>query len=138
LIDLPQKTLRRRARELFGAAAEVTDLDSRALLLFYAAECGLKAIYMARNVLKTTSAAHAARSAASFNHRLDEIIVALKIPAATLAHQPGALSLRAPASTTVAVGELNQVWRYGATLAAPNIAVPWLEAVVTYALKELR
>ncbi|WP_326879943.1 hypothetical protein [Aliidongia sp.] len=109
-------------------------------MLFYAAECGLKAIYMAKNVLKTTSATNAAatRSASSFNHRLDDIIVALKIPRSAIEHQPGALNLRTPPNTPVAVGELNQVWRYGATLATPNFAVPWLETVVAYTLKELR
>lgn len=139
MIELSDKALRRRAKELHGAAGGVEEEASRALLLFYAAECGLKAIYMQKFMLKTTSSSNAAaKSPASFKHNIDDLIKALKLPPVTLAHSPGKLTLRPPVIGDVHVGDLNQVWRYGATLATPNSAVQWLETVVAYALKELR
>lgn len=139
MIELNDKALKRRAKELHGAANLLGEEASRALLLFYAAECGLKAIYMQKFMLKTTASSNAAaKSPASFKHNLDDLIKALKLPPRSLSHTPGKLSLRAPAMDEVHVGDLNQVWRYGATLATPNAAVQWLETVVAYALKELR
>ncbi|MBU1377845.1 MAG: hypothetical protein KKA30_17890 [Alphaproteobacteria bacterium] len=89
--------------------------------------------------LKNTASSNgSAKPTSSFKHNIDAIIKALKIPPIALAHSPGGLSLKAPAAGEVYVGDLNQVWRYGATLATPNNAVPWLEAVVAYALKELK
>jgi hypothetical protein len=138
LIEISQKTLRRRAHELARSAQDVDDAYSRALLLFYAAECGLKAVYMAVNVLKTTGASHSAPAAASFSHRLDDLIIALRIPASSLLPRPSPVHLRAPPNTTVAVGELNQIWRYGESVVQPNDCVDWLERVVAYVTKELR
>lgn len=46
VIELNDKALKRRAKELHSAANLLIEEESRALLLFYAAECGLKAIYM--------------------------------------------------------------------------------------------
>ena len=136
VIDLPQKALRRRSQELAKAASEVSNENSRALLLFYSAECGLKAIYMAKNALKSTSASHSVKSASSFNHRIDDLIIALKVPSATVAPRPADLALKGT-TTVVSVGELNQVWRYGGSLADQTTILIWLEAVVAYAKKEL-
>lgn len=136
MIELPQKALKRRYHELYKAALEVSNENLRALLLFYSAECGLKAIYMARNALKTTAASHTVKSASSFNHRLDDLIVALRIPSATIATRPSDLAIRG-STNAVSVGELNQVWRYGGSLAAQTAVSAWLEAVVLYAKKEL-
>lgn len=139
MIELNDKALKRRAKELHGAASSLDEESSRALLLFYAAECGLKAIYMQKFMLRTTASSNAAaKSPASFKHNLDDLIKALKLPPRALRHSPGKLSLRPPATDDIRVGDLNQVWRYGATLATPNTAVQWLETVVAYALKELR
>ncbi len=134
MIDLPQKALRRRAGELAKAAGEVTNQNSRALLLFYAAECGLKAIYMANNVLHTTSSSHTAKAATFFVHRLDDLIVELKVPASTIAPRPASCMFQGKA---VAVGELNQVWRYGGTLEEQPAILSWLENLVAYVRKEL-
>lgn len=139
MIELNEKALRRRAKELFGAAGGIHDSAARALLLFYSAECGLKAIYMSRYMLKTTASVNGAvQSAASYKHSIDKLIRVLRIPPASLPHSPGKLALRAPPGEEVYVGDLNQVWRYGATLVTPNSAIPWLESVVAYVLKELR
>src|SRR3546814_17494758 len=79
---------------------------SRALLLFYAAECGLKAIYMQRFMLKTTmSSNRVAKSPASFKHNIDELILALKLRPMILSHSPGRLSLRSPRSEERRVGK---------------------------------
>lgn len=54
LINPTALALRRRSEELFASATRERqhDADSAALLLFYAAECGLKSAYMLQNNLK--------------------------------------------------------------------------------------
>lgn len=136
MIDLTQKALRRRSHELANAACNVADEKARALLLFYSAECGLKAIWMAKNALQKTSSSHSARSATSFVHKLDDILVALRVPTTTIATRPSVLTLQDPPGS-VSVGELNQVLRYGGTLTDQAGVMVWLEALVSYVKKEL-
>ncbi len=113
------------------------DISSKALLLFYAAECGLKSLYMRRNHLRDTSAANAAapRPASGFNHRIDDLIVALRVRREILAPRPSVLTLRG--GDTVAVDELHQAWRYGAMLHPEEPVITWLTAVVEYVIGEL-
>jgi len=136
VIDLTQKALRRRTNELAEAASAVTDDKARALLLFYAAECGLKAIWMAKNALQKTSSSHSAPSASSFVHRLDDILIQLRVPATTVATRPLVLTLQDPPGS-VKVGQLNQVLRYGGTLTDQAGVMAWLESLVSYVKKEL-
>ena len=51
MINPPALALRRRSEELFASAEREKphDVDSAALLLFYAVECGLKSVYMLQN-----------------------------------------------------------------------------------------
>jgi hypothetical protein len=60
LLDFAYKTFRRRTTELAAAASKDIDKASKGVLLFYAAECGLKAVYMSRNSLRLTSDKNAA------------------------------------------------------------------------------
>lgn len=76
-------TLRRRADELQAAAKRELphDEDAAALLLFYAAECGLKSVYMIQNNLKDTGEARGRADAArSFVHNLVTICNVLGMP----------------------------------------------------------
>src|SRR3546814_18952251 len=84
---------------------------------------------MQRYMLKTTmSSNRVAKSPASFKHNIDELILSLKLRPMILSHSPGRLSLRSPVTQEVRVGDLNQVWRYGAALPTPNNAFQFLEA----------
>jgi hypothetical protein len=94
-VDPNYRTLRCRFKELFAAAGSEIDEDSKALFLFYAVECGLKALYLQLHRPATTSTAgSSARSARSFGHRLDDLIVALRIAASTVPPRPTQLALR--------------------------------------------
>lgn len=121
---------------MHAAAQQLAEAESRALLLFYAAECGLKALYLQKFRLKDTSSTNAsAREAAYFNHRLDSLIVALRVAPQTLPPRPSELTLRS--GTAINVDTLHQAWRYGAPLATEQPVIGWLEKVIEYALKEL-
>jgi hypothetical protein len=137
LIHLNDRALRRRAKELYAASQQPVDPDSSALLLFYAAECGLKALYLRYYKLRDTGADSAsARPASWYNHRLDDLIIALRIAERIVPPRPTSLTLRD--GLTTSVDSLHQVWRYGAVLepAAPVLA--WLQKVVEYVIRELR
>lgn len=135
-IDPTTKTFKRRGAELKTAAATCADEDSRALLLFYAAECLLKALYMKQNGLRTAEhSTTAATSARSFVHRLDSVIRALKIPPKDVPSNPGALTLRD--GSTLEVQQLHQAWRYGEKADRRDEICDWLRLVASYALARL-
>lgn len=137
LIHLNDRALRRRAKELYAASQQPVDPDSRALLLFYAAECGLKALYLRYYKLTDTGASTAsAQSASWYNHRLDDLITALRIARRAVPPRPDAITLRGGTSTNV--DSLHQVWRYGAVLEPAPPVLEWLGGVVEYVLGELR
>jgi hypothetical protein len=65
------------------------DEDTAALLIFYAAECALKAAYLDKYQLRdTTSATSVAENVRSFGHDLIRLIQALNIPAADVGSIP--------------------------------------------------
>ncbi|WP_156926965.1 hypothetical protein [Azospirillum halopraeferens] len=136
-IDPSDRTLRRRAKELFEAADAEVDDDSRGLLLFYAIECGLKALYMDLHKLARASAANAqAVPARSFGHRIDDLIAALRIPMHRIPSRPPHLQLRGGGS--VHVSDLHEAWRYGEKIVVHADAVAWLRQVASFVREELR
>lgn len=130
------KTAKRRGSELSAAANACADEDSAGLLLFYAAECLLKALYMRQNGLQNTDhATLAAGPARQFVHRLDSLIRAIKIPPKDLKPSPGDISLRGGGA--INVDQLHQAWRYGEKVAEHQPACAWLRAVIAYAQARL-
>jgi len=136
-VDPNYRTLRRRAKELLVAATSDVDPDSQALFLFYAVECGLKALYMDHHKLATASAEGSrAQSAKSFGHRLDDLIAALRVPAQRVSPRPQRLCLRN--GDVLQVLELHEAWRYGEKVDTHVDVVAWLEAVATHVKQGLR
>ena len=115
----------------------VTDLASKGILLFYAAECGLKAIYMSRNNLRMASDTNsvAVRAASDFGHHLDELIRQLKISTADVPHTPGKITMSN--GQLLSVGQVHEAWRYGGKISEEDRVLQWLEGALKYAMKEL-
>lgn len=135
-VDPSFRTLRRRTKELLVAARSDVDVDSKALFLFYAAECGLKALYMDLHKLATTSAESSyARSARFFGHRLDDLIIQLRIPSSKISPRPPKLALRA--GGIIQVLHLHEAWRYGEKVDAHSEVVAWLDRIATHVKQEL-
>jgi hypothetical protein len=136
-VDPNFRTLRRRAKEelLIAAKAEIDD-DSKALCLFYAVECGLKALYMDLHKLATASASGGrARSARSFDHRLDALIVELRIPASKVSTRPPHLNLRS--NEALQVRDLHEAWRYGEKIDSHVEVTSWLNQIAAHMRQEL-
>jgi hypothetical protein len=137
VVDPNYRTLRRRAKELLLAAGSEVDVDSKALLLFYAIECGLKALYMDLHKLATASIEGSrARSARSFGHRLDDLVVELRVPPSKISARAPNLALRN--GVTLQVLDLHEAWRYGEKIDAHTQVVAWLDGIATYVKQELR
>jgi hypothetical protein len=136
LIDPPVLAFRRRASELRRAALwqRQHDLDSGALLLFYAAECALKFLYMSNNMLRSAAESRASiASVKDLGHDLVRIIDEIKIPRSSLPSVPLAKLQRTGSRCPVA--ELHQAWRYGEKLIDSQITWDWLLAITNYCEK---
>ena len=131
-IDPNHKTLKCRSSELRTAAAECADQDTRALLLFYAAECILKAHYMSKFALRSTAASNALKpSARSYAHRLDNLLIALQVRNSDCPARPGTTRLRN--GLEIDVGQLHEAWRYGEKVDKQPDVLAWLGKVIAYA-----
>ena len=132
MIDPPVKAYRRRASELrLSAGRERTnDLDSGALLMFYAAECALKHAYMMRHGLKSASDVRAGKSAAvEFKHDLPRLLMALQIPRSAIPMPAAELPrIAAPCH----VHELHQAWRYGEKVDDSSQLFDWLKRITEH------
>lgn len=133
-------------RELVNAwntatAASIATKRSNAhrLLLFYAVECGLKAVYLKRHNKDPLDS----QTAAPLSHDLNRILDLLNV-AAVLRITPNLFTLtplqKPPTQRSCKVGELNQVWRYGGRLTQPtDIEIEKkLEVVQLWIAKELQ
>lgn len=80
--------------------------NAHRLLLFYAIECGLKAILMKRQGAKLTSDCD---DIANAQHDINALLTALR--AASDLQLPKGLLLSS--SRKISSGQINQVWRYG-------------------------
>lgn len=128
------RTLSRRAKELRAAAGrEVThDLDSAALLMFYAAECGLKAAHMQKHNLHTTAEARGyAGAARDYGHRIDRLVADLRIPASKIGAPPKVV-VRSTGNS-IAIDRLHEAWRYGEKIESSGEIYKWLSALVRWA-----
>lgn len=133
MINPPAMALRRRSEELFASAEreKLHDPDSAALLLFYAAECGLKSTYMLQNNLKYTDEARgSARSARSFSHNIVALIHALNISRASVKPVPAVVTVRLGLNGTPAV--LHEAWRYGEKIQDTNAIYDWLKSLLEW------
>ena len=101
------------------AHRSITGLSSY-LLLFYAAECGLKSIYLRRNNLQTTEDFQVAIK--NYGHKLDIWCTELEIPASKLTFKTQTEKKLIPSFHLACGGSsrnivaAHQVWRYGITI----------------------
>jgi len=133
MIDPSATTLRRRSNELqiAGHRQLETDPDSGALLLFYAAECALKALYMQRNNLKNTDDARGGVSSArSYVHYLLRLIGALNIPRASVKVPPPIILSRSGIS--INISDTHQAWRYGEKINDTSVICEWLNSIIEW------
>ena len=129
-------TLRRRASELHSSADRelIHNEDSSALLLFYAAECALKSVYMQRNNLKTTDDSRGgAASARSYIHNLTRLIADLNIPRSSVSTAPPTLLSRT--ANAIPSQDLHQAWRYGEKVQNTTIVCTWLNSIIDWCKK---
>ena len=119
------------------AAGKDVDDASKGVLLFYAAECGLKAVYMSRNNLRMASQKNstAIKAANEFGHRLDDLIRELKIRPDTLSHTPGNVTMKDGRKLTVQ--QIHEAWRYGGLISENDKVLAWLRRAVDYVMKGL-
>jgi hypothetical protein len=117
VLQVGAKALRRRRDELRGSADSVESHDGPGdsatvgLLLFYAAECGVKERLLIRRGQRDTTALEP-------THDLRKLAKDLNLPRA-LGNRLDRLQscrLHAPTAGTVALADLHQAWRYGAKL----------------------
>ncbi|MGW3012283.1 hypothetical protein ACWC9R_26115 [Streptomyces sp. NPDC001219] len=139
VLQVGAKALRKRRTELrdsaesVGAGGALGDLATVGLLLFYAAECGLKERLLTRQGHRDTAALMP-------THDLRKLAKELRLPPALGARLEGLQScrLRVPARGSVALADLHQAWRYGATLDAADEkeAQEALRALITWSERD--
>lgn len=133
MINPPALALRRRSEELFESAERERphNAESAALLLFYAAECGLKAAYMLQNNLKVADEARgSALSARSYGHNINRLIQALNISRASIKRSPQIVVERTGHFGDSAV--LHEAWRYGEKIRDTSAMYEWLTSLVEW------
>lgn len=133
VINPPALALKRRAAELAASANREMphNQDSAALLLFYAAECGLKSAYMFRNNLRYADESRGlASSARSFVHNLMGLIHSLNIPRSSIGAPPAVELIRTGTRGDVSV--LHQAWRYGEKVRDTEALCVWLFSLIEW------
>ena len=136
MVNPPAIALKRRAIALEAAAVRelAYNEDTAALLLFYAAECALKYAYMMSNNLKSVEETRAsAASARSFNHNLEGLVAALRIPKVSIGSPPQTRLVRT--GVVVGISALHQAWRYGEKVADVQAIYDWLNKLVEWCRK---
>jgi hypothetical protein len=114
-----------------SAAARINQGPPAHLLLFYAAECGLKYAQLRRNNLLTTE------RLSELDHDLVGLIKNLNLPASALGALPP-LRLSRNQRETCPMSGTHQAWRYGVRINAEDEArfVTWLERICEVVVKE--
>ena len=87
--------------------------NAHRLLLFYAIECGLKAVLMQKRPANSTSAFAATEDKYFFKHNLNTLLD--KLSAGYSLNLP--CKIKMVPNEDVGVGEINQMWRYGGEMA---------------------
>jgi hypothetical protein len=96
-----EKSFRRHRNVVYSAHASSA---THRMVLFYAVECGLKAVYMRRNRLRKTDGA-----VTSFGHRLADLLASLRCTY-RLRDAKGKDGIPIPSKL------LHEAWRYGKAL----------------------
>jgi hypothetical protein len=118
------------------SAVDPLQQQSEGLLLFYAVECGLKAAWLKRNRLLSTSQLSSS-FAGSSGHDLILWAKILRLPA-TLASANVRFRLK-KGGGPLDTGAAHQAWRYGVEIFAADetALINWLQALCQWAKGEL-
>jgi hypothetical protein len=124
----------RGLKQAFNAhkvASQKTKGISSYLLLFYAAECGMKSVWLKRNKLTTTNDIADSTLLSPDGHNLNRWKKELKI-SASIGNAPAFSLARGGADLEVA--KAHQAWRYGIRMNADkeNELVEWLEKIYNW------
>jgi hypothetical protein len=113
-----------------------TDPAPKNLLLFYAAECALKAVWLRRNRLRTTEQIETYQMERG-GHDLMYWAMELRLPA-TLASGRVHFRIRKD-SQSFTIAAAHQAWRYGIAMHATDeeALVKWLTSICEWARQEL-
>lgn len=122
----------RQAFHAHRGAAEKTQGISSHLLLFYAAECGLKSIWLKQKKLQTTKQIPDPTLLSKDGHNLDRWVKELKISARHVKSTPS-LHLASDGST-LHIEKAHQAWRYGIRIELEDEKnlVEWLNSVCNW------
>jgi hypothetical protein len=106
------------------AAAKSGAGPSAHLLLFYAAECGLKYAHLRRNKFRTTE------QLGDLDHDLSLLLKKLNLSASAIGGAPG-LRLSRSVNESCPPSSAHQAWRYGVRIEAADEArfVTWLQKI---------
>lgn len=117
------------------ASQETTGISSY-LLLFYAAECGMKSVWLKRNNLRTTNDIADSTLLSPDGHNLNRWKKELRI-SASIGNAP-AFSL-AVGGADLEVAKAHQAWRYGIRMNADKEKelVEWLEKIYNWVKEEI-
>ncbi|SRR6266478_6654972 len=113
------------------AAAQAVQGPPAHLLLFYAAECGLKYVHLRRNNFRTTE------QLGSIDHDLSLLIKNLNLPASAIGGVP-ALHLSRDENESCPPSSSHQAWRYGVRIDGEDEArfVIWLRRICDVVVRE--
>lgn len=139
MIPFTRRELAGAYRSAVAAATVVTRQNMHRLLLFYAAECGLKAVYLRRQNMDVLEGA----IADAVKHDLNKILSQLR--ASQDLFLPAEFRLSpvqiggASVTRHFSCGALNQAWRYGGTLTQPSDGVveQRLSQIISWISKEI-
>ena len=114
-----------------AAAAQAGQGPPAHLLLFYAAECGLKYVHLRRNNFRTTE------QLGNIDHDLSLLIKNLSLSASAIGGVP-ALHLSRDKNESCPPSSAHQAWRYGVRIDGGDEArfVTWLQRICDVVVRE--
>lgn len=142
-LPFTNRELTRALRELSVVATPAVAGDRwnpHRLLLFYAVECGLKAVWLKRKGRTLFEGEDITRTGHDLRHILKDLNVGSSLSLPESFRLPVARRGQEPLSRNGKFGDLHQVWRYGAKCEAPtdHDCEQQLQKVLTWIQGELK
>lgn len=122
-IPFTDQELKRAWRELSAVATSAPACERRnshRLLLFYAVECGLKAVWLKRRNCTLFEGADIHRMGHDLQQVIKDLRVASKLPLPREFQLPAAHQGSRSVSRNGKFGDVHQAWRYGGQCQAPT------------------
>ncbi len=121
MIPFTDREIQRAWRENLSASGSISRRNVQRLLLFYAVECGLKAVLMKRQSCDRTDRCSGISEAKHNINRLLDLLFSgnsLKLPTEIM--MKDIKDRNCSESRKLAPGEINQMWRYGGESLQPS------------------